>query len=713
MPRSLVLLGCLTLAACACPERAPLCPTTVPTPGPAATSEPAPAAGLGDTDEGMWLLNEFPAERLVRLHGFAPTQAWLDHVRESSIRLAGGCSGSLVSSRGLVLTNHHCAEKCIQQLSTKQKDLTEAGFYAASAADEARCPDMEVNQLTAIEDVTDRMQEALAGASAEEFATRRKAAVASLEQACTTSDAVRCDVVDLYRGGKYHLYKYRRFQDVRLVFAPEVAIAFFGGDPDNFMFPRFDLDVSFLRIYDGGTPLASSRHFAWSAAGAAEGELTFIAGHPGSTERSLTVSQLAYRRDVRLPERLLWWSEERGLLTEWSQRGEDQRRLARSLLFKRENAIKAYKGRLAALVDPAFFARKVAEERALRARVAADPALAASVAGAWDAIETAQAARRRLHHHYELVEEREGLESTLFSIARALLRGPEELAKPNAARLHEFGDANLPALKQALFSSAPVSAELETLTLGASLVHRREVLGPDDALVKKLLGTEEPRELARRLVAGTKLADPKVRQALWDGGKAAVDASQDPFIELARRIDGEARAYRQSFEHEVEGVETRNGELIARARFLAFGTAQYPDATFTLRLSYGVVKGWSDAGRVVAPFTTLGGAFERATGKEPFALPQSWLGARSKLALDTPFDFVTTNDLIGGNSGSPVFNAKAEIVGVVFDGNIHSLGGAFGFDDQKNRAVAVHSRALVEALAKIYGAGRLVEELGK
>ncbi len=719
MRRLSILAALILCSACpasqqapaACPPVAAATPASVAPPnGPVAT---AALPAQRDTDEGMWLLNDFPSARLQKLHGFAPSAEWLEHVRLSSVRLARGCSGSLVSSRGLVMTNHHCAEECIEELSTKTKNLDETGFSASTEAREARCPNMEINQLETISDVTTPVLAALKGVAGADYADTRKAALAAIEKECTTGDDVRCDVVDLYHGGAYHLYKYRRFQDVRLVFAPELAIAFFGGDPDNFNFPRFDLDVSFVRIYDKGAPLATPQHFKWSPAGAKEGELTFVSGHPGRTDRLLTVSQLEYRRDVRLPERLLWWSELRGVLTDFAQRGPEQKRISRGELFDFENSIKAYKGRLESLRDAQFLGAKVVEERALRDRVTQDPALSQTVGGAWDAIEQAQQARRRLHDHHDLLEDGEGFASKLFEMARTLVRSADELGKPNDKRLREYGDANLPAVKRDLLSQAPIYAELESLTLGASLVHLREVLGPDDAVVKKVLGPDEPRELARRLVAATKLKDSKARKALFDGGKAAVEASKDPMIDLARRIDGDARAVRKAYEDAVETVETRNGELLAKARFAAYGTSQYPDATFTLRLSYGVVRGWNENGKDVAPFTTFGGAFERATGKEPFDLPKTWLEARAKIDPSTPFNFVTTNDIIGGNSGSPVFDQNAQIVGLIFDGNIHSLGGAFGFDDQKNRAVAVHSRALSEALAKIYGAGRIVDELGK
>jgi hypothetical protein len=663
-----------------------------------------------DSDEGMWLLNDFPSERVGKKYGFAPTQAWLDHVRLSSVRLTLGCSGSIVSPDGLVMTNHHCASECIQQLSTAKKDFQESGFYAKTAKDEVKCPGMEIDELVDIADVTDRVNGATKGLSDEAFNDAQKAELSKIEKACATSDDVRCDVVTLYHGGKFHLYKYKRFQDVRLVFAPEFAIAFFGGDPDNFMFPRYDLDVSFLRIYDHDKPATMPHYFEWSKTGVKPGDLTFVSGHPGSTSRLLTVAQLELQRDVVLPNILMRYSELRGALTEFQSRGKEQKRVSSELLFGIENSIKALKGEREALIDPAFFGQKVAEEKALRAGVEANTAEREAV-GAWDAIAKAEKLYATIYDRYQFVERRAGFRGDLAHIAWGLVRAGDELQKPNEERLRELADSRLPGVKADLFSTAPIDDEFEAFQLGTSLTKLREVLGPDDPFVKKVLGKASPKELAASLVKGTKLKDVKVRKALFDGGKAAIDASKDPLIAFFRAIDPDARAIRKKYEDGVESVEKKNGELIAKAQFAVYGTSRYPDATFTLRLSYGSVKGWNEAGRDVSPITTLGGAFERATGKDPFALPKSWIDQKSKLNLATPFDFCSTNDIIGGNSGSPVVDKDARIVGLIFDGNIHSLGGDFGYEPATNRAVAVHSAALVEALDKVYGASRLLGEL--
>lgn len=679
----------------------------------AATHDAAPqsAAVAPDSTEGMWLLNDFPSERLGKQFGFAPSKEWLDHVRLSSVRLARGCSGSIVSPNGLVMTNHHCAHHCIEQLSSAKKDFVASGFSAKTAADEVKCPDVEVDELTDITDVTEKVTSATEGLKDREFVEKQKATIAGIEKACATGKDVRCDVVSLYHGGRYHLYEYKRFQDVRLVFAPEFATAFFGGDPDNFMFPRYDLDVSFLRIYENGKPLETKNYFRWSPSGPKEGDLTFVAGHPGSTSRNLTVAELAYIRDVALPERLLRLAEMRGLLTEFQTRGPEQRRISNATLFGVENALKALKGRHAALLDPELFGAKERAERELRAKVDADPAMKKRYGGAWEAIERAKQRLRQIHVRYNQLEVGIGFWSALFDDARVLVRAADELPKPNGERLRELGDSHLPALEQELFSTAPIYPEFEILKLTHSLTKLREALGPDDPVVAKVLGKKSPREVATAVVRGTKLGDPKVRKALFDGGKKAIDASTDPMILLAKSIDADARAVRTTYEDEVEGIETKNDELVARAKFDVYGTSVYPDATFTLRLSYGVVKGWEENGKPVAPFTTMGGAFDRATGQDPFALPKSWLSAKSKLNLATPLDFCTTNDIIGGNSGSPVIDADARIVGLIFDGNIHSLGGDYAFDPKLNRAVAVDSAAIVEALEKVYGASRVVGEL--
>ncbi len=669
-------------------------------------------------DEGMFTFNDFPSADVKQKYGFEPTQAWLDQVRLGSVRIAGGCSASLVSADGLVMTNHHCARACIENLSGLQKkDFNRDGYFARTIADEQNCPGMELNQLVEITNVTQRVQDATRAVAADRFAEAQRTEIAKLERACATSDDFRCDVVTLYRGGRYELYKYRRFRDVRLVLAPEDAIAFFGGDPDNFMFPRYDLDLAFVRLYGAdGKPFKTDASFTWSASGAKDGELTFVSGNPGGTSRTLTAAQLEDDRDFRLPLRLARLEALRGVLAEYQTRGAEQKRHSNDFMFGVENAFKALTGRHNALDDQAFFGKLKASEADFRKKVNANPQLKKAYGGTWDEIAALVKKTQGLRKEYQALEG--GPSSDLFSIARTLVRYAAESSKPNGERLREFTDARLPQLKASLLSRAPISKELEIVRLAWSLAAMRDDLGPDHAVVKRILGRKAPAEVARSLVEGTRLdqlvaaaPDTTSRTALFNLGRDAVDASADPMIVFARSFDPEARAIRARFETEIDGPLKQQQELLARARFAVYRTNLYPDATFTLRLSYGSVKGYEEGGRQVKPFTTIGGAFAKHTGVDPYALPKSWLKARDRLSADTPFNFVTTNDIIGGNSGSPVINQAREVVGLIFDGNMQSLGGDYGFDEAQNRAVAVHSSAILEALEKVYGAQRIVDEL--
>jgi hypothetical protein len=669
----------------------------------------------GRADEGMWLLNEFPSEKVEKLYGFRPSQEWLDKARLAAVRLAQGCSAAFVSPRGLVQTNHHCAEHCIEQLSSASKNLIADGFYAKEEKDEVKCPALEIDQLVQIGDVTARVHEALSGKEGPAFAEAKRAISAAIAAECTQGDAaLRCDVTEFYNGGVYHLYKYRRYQDVRLVFAPEQAIAFFGGDPDNFEFPRYDLDVSYLRVYEGGQPLdTGTNFFRYAAADVKAGDLTFTVGNPGSTERLDTVAELERDRDTGLPRGLFRLSELRGQLTEFSAQGPEQARIATGELFGVENSLKAMKGRFEALVDPALIAAKAKAENELRAKVDADPALKAEAGGAWTTIRKALEAWHPKSQRYSYLEGRQGFASELFRYALRLVRAPEEKAKPDAKRLPEYTDANFPALRQSLLADEPIYPELEKLTLTFSLTKLREALGPDDPFVRKVLGNKTPAAVAAELVDGTKLASPSLRKELLDGGKKALDASNDPMVAFARLVDPDFRTIRKDHEENVSAPMERAHTAIAHARFKIYGTSVYPDATFTMRISYGTVRGYMQDGKEIAPFTFIRGLFERATGAPPFKLPETWVAARPVLKMDQPMNFVTDNDIIGGNSGSPVINKDGEIVGLIFDGNIQSLGGDFGFDPAVNRAVAVNVGALREALVKVYHADRLTAELAQ
>lgn len=666
---------------------------------------------LAFADEGMWLLNDFPVKKVQSKYQFAATPEWLDHVRLSSARLAGGCSGSFVSKNGLVMTNHHCAHSCIEQLSKAKQDYVAQGFYAKTEKDEMRCPEIEVNRLETITDVTAKITASTKNLAGQAYNDAQKATMAKIEKDCSGgNDNIRCDVVTLYHGGQYHLYEYHRYQDVRLVFAPEIAIAFFGGDPDNFNFPRYDLDVSFLRVYENNKPLENKEFFRWSVTPAQEGDLTFVTGHPGNTSRLLTVSELEHLRDFSLIRRLVSLSEYRGFLTEYGNRGPEQRRTSEADLFGVENGLKAMKGRHQALLDKKFFAQKVNEENTLRKKINTNPKWKKDFASAWDEMAKAQSALKDIKVSLEKIEQT-SYGSDLFWFAKNIVRSGVELQKPNEKRFREFNDSKLPQLKQELFSEAPIYEEFEIAKLTHGLTKMREDLKVDHPFVKKVLGLKSPADLAKELVKGTRLKDPKYRKELFEGGQKAIDASKDPMIQLALAIDPEARAIRKKFEDEIEPVIKKEGERVAKAQFAVNGANTYPDATFTLRVSYGVIRGYKENGKQIDPITRMSGTFDRHTGSDPFALPQSWLNAKAKLDLNTPMNFSSDNDIIGGNSGSPVINKNAEVVGLIFDGNIQSLGGDYGFDDSVNRAVSVHSAALLESLKKIYKADRVVSDL--
>lgn len=672
-------------------------------------------------DEGMWTFNQFPAAKVGAAYGFTPDADWLQRLQLASVRIAGGCSASVVSPTGLVMTNHHCARECIQNLSgLRKKDFNKDGFIARKPSDEPHCPGMEMNQLTAISDVTQVVQDATKDAAPERFDSVQKAAIAQIEKACATGNEWRCEVVTLFRGGQYNLYKYRRLQDIRLVFAPEDAIAFFGGDPDNFNFPRYDLDVSFLRIYGAdGKPWKTDAYLPFSPVGVKEGELTLVSGNPGGTSRGMTLAQVQDQRDNVLPTRLMDLSQVRGWIMEYQQRGKEQLRHSNDDLFGIENSLKALKGQHASLANASFMAQLHKDEADFRRKVVNSPKLMADYGDVWDniAAHTLKAQQQRGNLH--ALSDTHG--SELLSMARAIWRHPVEMAKANGDRLPEFTDARLPQLAQSVLSDAPIYKELETAKLTYGLTQMREALGPDHPVVKRLLGSKSPQQVARALVRGTRLLDLKsnakgaatggLRKKLWDADLATVAASKDPLLKFVAAYDADVRAARKKYEEEVQGPLKRQEERLAQARFAVYGTSSYPDATFTLRLSYGRVVGWDENGTPVAPFTDFAGAYQRHTGAEPFALPNTWLKARKNVNLNTPFNFVTNNDVIGGNSGSPMVNQKGEVVGLVFDGNIHSLGGEFGFDARLNRTVAVHSQALLEALDKIYPAGPIAAEI--
>jgi len=670
------------------------------------------ATSPANADEGMWTFDGFPSENVAATYGFRPTPEFLDHVRKSSLLVAGSCSASFVSPSGLVMTNEHCAADCIAQLSPAQKPYVTAGFYARTPEDETACPDFELDQLTQIDDITAAIAHATSGTSGETGERALRTAEAAARETCGSDPTIRCEVVSLYHGGEYSLYHYKRYTDVRLAFAPEYGIAQFGCDPDNFTFPRFNYDIALLRAYERGRPAATPDYLRWSPRGSKPGDLVFVSGNPASTSRELTVAQLAFMRDVRYPIFLPLEAEYRGILERFARESPEAERESKITLQETENDFKANLGEQSALDDPAFFATKVLEERQLREKVAHVPALQAAYGSAWSDLERVQAVRVRLTPRYDAVNLMESpYWTTLFSDAVSIVRAATERALPAPDRLPDYSDRGLALLEQRIAAPVPVYADLEELNLAFVLTQLRRTLGTDDPLVKSYLGRESPAALAHRLVAETKLGDASVRKALFDGGRAAIDASTDPMIVLARRVDSAGLAVRTEYESQITAPTRAASERIAKARFAVYGTNVDPDATFTLRLSYGTVRGFDANGTAVPPYTTVGGLFDRATGAAPYDLPQTWLAAESKLPRTMPMNLVTTNDVIGGNSGSPLVDRDAKIVGLIFDGNVYALAGDFGYDAIRSRSIAVDSRGLLAALTTVYHADRLVREI--
>jgi hypothetical protein len=670
------------------------------------------AARPSTADEGMWTFDNPPLMQLKDKYNFTPTQQWLDHIRLSSVRFNDGGSGSFVSPNGLVITNHHVAFGQLQKVSTKEKDYVKDGFYAKTQTDELKCPDLELNVLVSMENVTTRVQGAVKpGMSEKQALTARRAEQAKIEKESLDKTSFRSDVVSLYAGGEYWLYRYKKYTDVRLVFAPEQQVAFFGGDPDNFTFPRYDLDFAVLRVYENGRPVQSKDYLKWNTKGAADGDLVFISGHPGSTQRGLTVAQLENERDLMYPTRINRFKRQLQALRAYAARGPEQARQAADDIFGLENTVKAFNGEFNGM-DKSLFDKKTKEESDLRAKVAANPEWQRDFADAWEAIAGATTKQAQLFKQQQFRSI--STASNLASLARQTVVLVAEIKKPDAERLSGYHDSQLEELKFYLFSPAPIYPEFEEAMLTFSLQDSLDQLGSDDPWVKTVLNGKTPAQVASEVVRGTKLTDPAVRKSLVEGGEAAVNASSDPLIVLARKVDPFFREIRKEYEDNVESVMTSAGEKIAKARFAIYGKSVYPDATFTLRLAYGTVQGYPMNGTKAPSKTTFYGLYDRSASfdnKPPFNLVPRFVQQKSKIDLSTPLDFVMTADIIGGNSGSPVINRNGEFVGIIFDGNIESLTGNFVYLEETNRAVAVHSAAIVEALRKIYDAPAVANEL--
>ncbi len=670
-------------------------------------------ATMALADEGMWPYNLVPKAKIKAKYGFEPTQEWLDHLRLASVKPGGG-SASFVSPDGLVFTNHHVGAGCVHNLSTADKDYIKNGFYAPTRADEQKCPGIEFTQLLAITDITkDVHGAAKPGMSDAEAATAQRAVMSKLEKECSDpANNIRCETVTLYSGGMYHLYKVKKYTDVRLVMAPEFDIAFFGGDPDNFTYPRYDLDITFFRLYENGQPVKSEHYLPFTTTPLKENDLIFVSGHPGSTGRLQPMAQLEFLRDVAYPFRLKVM--ERGIkqFQEFSAKSDENARAAERILFGYQNSFKAITGYQSGLLDKQLMAKKAADEKALRDAVNADPKTKAEFGNAWD--EIAKAVKYQ-NDNFLRSSAVEGVAAgRLASIARTIVRVTDEKTKPNEKRMRGYQDQVLPSIEQQLFANPPLNIDLDVLQLTMALQQTVDALGKDDPFVKTVLADKTPEERAKELVSGTKLADVAFRKELYAGGKAAVDASTDPMIVLMRTIDPAAREIRKGMEDNVDAVARKNGALIAKARFAKYGTDVPPDATSTLRLSYGPVKGYVLNGKKIPFHTTIGEAFKYAEAhgnKPPYKLPDSWMNAKSKLDLNTSLDSVNTTDIIGGNSGSPAVNKKGELVGIIFDGNIESLPWNFMYDDKVGRSVITDATAVIETLRKIYNANALVDEL--
>ena len=669
------------------------------------------ATSLSDAhgDEGMWLFNDLPVELLKERYGFEPSPEWAEHLMKSSVRFNVGGSASFISSTGLVLTNHHVGSDTLFKLSTPERNIMEVGFLAKTPDQELKAPDLELNQLVNIKDVTDVVKASVTdGMSTEQAVAARRAVIAKIEKEALDESGLKSTVTTLYGGGRYHLYQYKKYTDVRLVWAPETAIAFFGGDADNFEYPRYCLDATIFRVYEDGKPAKIEHFLKWSANGPEENEVAFVSGNPGRTSRIFTMDALKYQRDLNLPYIMANLRRQEILLQQYALRGKENARRARDELFGVQNSRKARLGMLAGLQDPQVLADKAAAEARLREIIAADPKLKA-LGSAWDTI--AETTKKRA----SLLGKSVAINSQLYNIALELVQMAEEDQKPSGERLPEFSDAGRESLLQQLYSEAPIYTDLDQTLLGDSIAKTLEQRGFDDPVCQRILAGKSPADRAAELISGTELLSVEARRKIAAGGIQAINDSKDPMIMLAKIVNPPIRRIR-SITDQLDEQDKQAYALIAEAKFATQGTSAYPDATFTLRLAFGPVKGYEQDGQQIPAWTNVGGAFEHEKqheGQTDYRLPESWKKAESKLSKTTPFNFVSTADIIGGNSGSPVVNKAGELVGLIFDGNVQSLSGNYVYTDKQARSVSVHSSAIREALQVVYGADNIVKELGQ
>jgi Peptidase S46 len=675
------------------------------------------------SDEGMWLFNAPPLKQLKDKYQFEPTPQWLDHLQKASVRFNSGGSGSFVSANGLVITNHHVGADTLQKISDEKHNYVRDGFYASTEADEIKSTDLELNVLMSVEDVTARVNGAVKpGMTSDQASTARNSAIAAIEKESKDKTGFSSDVVTLYQGGAYHLYRYKRYDDIRLVFAPEQQMAFFGGDPDNFEYPRFDLDICFFRVYENGQPAKIDNFLKWNSRGPTDGELTFVSGSPGKTDRQLTLAELADMRDRYLPYVLRMFNRREVLELAYSARSFENARKARDDLFGDQNNRKRYDGYLAGLLDPRIWSELRARKQKLRKAITNDSKFKSALA-AYDRIKIAQAEIAKnapLYNYLELERPKttayrapRAFVGNFFKYARLFIRAVDERSKPNGERIPEFRDSARESLELELFSTEPIYDDYEILRLTDSLTDVASQFGADDPLVQKVLAGKSPHARAVELVSGSKLKDVAMRKDLYRKDAAALQAAHDPMLDLARLVDAPAREARKTYDAQEE-IKKQAYSEIAKARFAIEGTSKYPDATFTLRLSYGTVRGYEQDGKQISAFTDFAGLYQRSAehdNKPPFDLPQRWIDKKSNLNLATHFNFVSDADIIGGNSGSPVVNKAGEFVGIIFDGNIQSLVLDCIYTDTQARAVSVDSAAIREALRRVYDAGALADEL--
>ena len=667
-------------------------------------------------DEGMWLLNQLPHKRLKQLYNFEPTPQWVEHVQKASVRMNNGGSASFVSPFGLIATNCHIAESILHDLSLPGKDYIRDGFYASTFENEVKVPQLEVNVLWEIIDVTDRIEQAVKKhMSPTSVSAVKKTVMAKIEKDSFEKTGLRSDVITLYQGGAYHLYRYKKYTDIRLVWAPEKAISRLGDDFDNYEYPRYCLDVSFLRVYENDAPLATEHFFKWSDKNSKEGGLLFISGHPGSTDRLSTLGRIISLRNSGLPYQLNLLRREEINIQQFAGRSEENRQISDHELHDIQNIRKRYLGQLTALQDPAFVAQKARKEKELRQRIAKNSLMRSAYGDAWDMVAAAEKQFLRIHNEYNLLEGGVAFNTRLFSIARTIVRLADEDAKPNGKRLQEFRDSNRDSLLQRLYSSAPIYKNLEQHQLTDALAYLAEAMGSDTPLVKKILEGQSPTLRAQMVIADTKLGSVEERKRLVAGGKRTTAESHDLFIALVLLVDKRARSLRKIYETEVKEVREQAYAKIAKAQFELYGQNLYPDATFTLRLTFGRTLGYMENGKKIPHRTTIGGTFTHAEShqnKEPWELPASWQNAQPELyASDRDFNFVTTHDTHGGNSGSPIFDADLNIVGLLFDGNIYANADTFMYGDEVSRSISVHTAGITEVLRKVYHTDRLIEEL--